>query len=72
MTGFIETIATLQAATVAARKRTGDDAISTNVEAGKVEVCRVTYPDGVESAVEPIASGLTVDAAVAVLDGLGA
>lgn len=36
----------LRNATLAARERTGDTAISTRVDAGRVQLVRVTYPNG--------------------------
>lgn len=43
---MFQTLIALRTATLAARARTGDDSISTRVDAGRVQLVRVTYPNG--------------------------
>ncbi|MES2950267.1 MAG: hypothetical protein V4858_17120 [Pseudomonadota bacterium] len=50
----------IQTATLAARERLNDKAISTQVENGQIQVTRVTYPDGVNSLVEPVSDWMPV------------
>jgi hypothetical protein len=53
----------LQAATLAARQRTGDKTIATRAEAGRVQVVRVTYDATGKSTVEPLVAPMpTADA----------
>lgn len=64
------TLAKLQAATTAARARTGDRRIGVRVEAGRLQIVTVTpLPDGT-SAVESISDWVTADEAVAFLDAM--
>lgn len=42
----MHSILEIQRATTDARKRLGDNTIGTRLEAGRVQVVRVTYPDG--------------------------
>jgi hypothetical protein len=69
---MFQTLIALQQATLAARKRTGDDAIGTQVEAGKVQVVRVTYPNGKRKPahVEPLSGFLSAADAVAFVNAL--
>jgi hypothetical protein len=62
-------MARIRAATMAARKRTGDDRIGTNVKQGAYVVCLVTYA-GKRTIVDTLASGLSVDGTVAYLNTL--
>lgn len=62
-------IARLRAATLAARARTGNAAIGTNVRQGEYAVCLVTY-QGKRSNVETLADRLTVEGAIAYLDAM--
>lgn len=66
------TLMDLRNATLSARRRTGDNAIGTQVEAGKVQVVRVTYPSGKggKSVVTPLTRFLDPDDAIRALDAL--
>jgi hypothetical protein len=60
-------------ATAAARARTQDDAISTRVQRGRVQVTRVTYPQGTargRSVVAPLSDYLPAVDAIAFLNSL--
>lgn len=61
----MQDIIKLQTATLAARARTGDKALSTNVEAGQVRVVRV-----VGETVTELTTGLTVAKAVEFLNAI--
>lgn len=64
------TLMDLRNATLAARERTSDNTISTRVEAGRVQVVRVTYPAKKRgrSIVTPVTAFLSPDEAVRVLE----
>ena len=64
-------LARLRAATLAARGRTGNVAIGTSVQQGLYTVCLVTY-QGRRTDVQPLASGLSVEGAIAYLDAMQA
>ena len=65
----METLQTLQAATRAARARTGDSRLSVAVRAGLYQVQRVTpRPGGRAADVQPITGWLALTAALAALD----
>ncbi|WP_298236601.1 hypothetical protein [uncultured Azohydromonas sp.] len=66
------TLMDLRNATLAARQRTNDDTISTRVEAGRVQVVRVTYPPRKHgrSVVTPITGFLAPEDAVRALETL--
>jgi hypothetical protein len=55
-------------ATLEARKRTGDDAISVQVGAGKAQVVRVYYTPSGHSSLTPMSPNMPVDQVVAYLD----
>lgn len=61
---------TLQQATVAARDRLNDKTIGTRVDGGKVQVVRVTYPNGSNATVTPVSGFLQSDEAIAFLNGM--
>jgi len=61
-----------RAATTAARVRTGDKTISTNVKDGKIQVCSVTFNNAGKSTVTPITGYLAIDAALKYLSQMGA
>lgn len=65
-------MANLQQATLEARKRTGDKSIATRVEAGRIQVVKVTYPagGGGRSNVEPITEYMTIGEAIRALEAL--
>lgn len=65
------TFGDIRRATLAARERTGDKAIGTNVEQGLFQVVRVTYPAKAKSVVEPLSARLTPADTVAFLNELG-
>ena len=60
----------IQTATLYARERLSDNAISTQVENGKVQVTRVTYPDGANSLVEPVSGWMPVADVCGYLDSM--
>jgi len=62
-------LARIRAATIAARKRTGDNRIGTAVKQGRYDVCLTTYA-GRRTTVDVLAHGLSVDDAVAYLNSL--
>jgi len=66
----LQLMAALQKATVAARERTADKTIATQVNAGKVQVTRVTYDAKGTSTVSPVSAWLDGSEAVAFLDGM--
>lgn len=61
----------IQRATIAARKRTGDTAIATRVQAGRLQVGRATYPAG-KSVAEfaPLTGWLPIMEALRAIDAL--
>jgi len=61
----------IQQATVAARQRTGDAAIATRVEAGRLQVGRATYQEG-KSVGEftPLTDWLPIKEAIRALESL--
>jgi len=61
-----------RAATTDAQVRTGDKTISTNVKAGKIQVCSVTFNSAGKSTVTPITGYLAIDAALTYLNEMGA
>lgn len=66
------TISQLQAATLAARARTGDATIGTQIKAGRLQVVRVTYPAGKRgrSVVTPASDWLTAAECIARLEAM--
>ena len=64
----METLRTLQAATRAARARTGDSRISVAARAGLYQVQRVTMRPGRAADVQPITGWISLAAALAALD----
>ena len=68
---MMQTIMQFRAATTAAQVRTGDKTISTNVKAGKIQVCRVTFNATGKSTVTPITGYLAVNDALAHLSQMG-
>lgn len=65
-----QALAQIQAATLAARTRTGDATIGTQVKAGKVQIVRVTYNAKGKSTVTPASDFLPIPEAVAALNAL--
>ena len=65
-------IADLQAATLAARQRTGDRTIGANVAKGRYRIVRVSYPKGPRAHVEHVAGPFSLREAVAFLNSMGA
>ena len=61
----------LQAATLQARAKTGDDHIGTRVKAGLVDVVRAVPSDNGAYEVTVLCAGLTPAQAVAHLNGMG-
>lgn len=66
----IERGAALQQATLAARARLDDPSIATHVNAGKLQVVRVTYRPSGRSDVTPVSEWLSVEDTVAFLEGM--
>lgn len=66
----MQSLIKLQAATIAARTRTGDKTIATNAEAGAVRVVRVSYDAAGNSTVVELTKGVTVDGAVEFLNAI--
>jgi hypothetical protein len=66
------TLMDLRNATLSARQRTGDHAISTRVDKGRIQVVRVFYPAGKpdQSVVEPVTGFITLADAVRALNAL--
>ena len=56
----MQAIFEIQAATNAARSRLNDGSLATRVEAGKIQVVRVTYPDGSKSVVTPVSDWMPI------------
>lgn len=52
------TLRDIQRATIAARKRLSDSSIGTQVHQGRLQIVRVTYPDGVPQGVVTTLTGL--------------
>ena len=50
----------IQAATNAARQRMADKTIGTRVDAGKIQVIRVTYPHGPKAVINPVSDWMAV------------
>lgn len=71
-TDALKAMQRLQAATVAARTRTGDARVSTQLSGGLVAVVYATPPASGRGSyvVEIIRDGLTIDQAVAFLDAM--
>jgi hypothetical protein len=66
----IEGMKAIQSATLAARARTGDDAISTCVKQGLFQVNRVTFPNGASSVVIPLTEYKSLQAIIDALNAL--
>ena len=64
----MQTLFSLQRATLAARQRLSDASIGTQVARGLVQVCRVTYPNGPRAAVKPVSGFMPAADAVVYLD----
>lgn len=66
------TLREIQNATLAARRRTGDDSIGANVKAGRLQVVRVSYPVHMFgcSVVEAMTEHLSAADAISFLEGL--
>ena len=60
----------LRDATVAAKARTGDTTLGTDVRSGQVRVVRVTYNAAGASTVAPITGWIGFDAAISTLNAL--
>jgi hypothetical protein len=60
----------LRDATVAAKARTGDTTLGTDVRSGQVRVVRVTYNAAGASTVTPITGFIGFDAAISALNAL--
>lgn len=65
------TFGDIRRATLAARQRTGDKAISTAVQQGKFQVQRVTFKKGGASTVDALSDYLSPADTVAFLSELG-
>lgn len=65
-----QSFASLQQATLAARKRTNDRTITTRVKCGMFQVVRVTYDHTGKSSVKPCGDWLTIGDAIALLETL--
>jgi hypothetical protein len=50
----------IRAATLAARQRLADNTLGTHVEAGRIQVIRVTYPNGRDGVVDPVSDWMPV------------
>lgn len=64
----MKTLLSLQAATRAARARTGDSRVSVGVRAGMYQVQRVTLRPGRAADVQPLTDWLALPALLAALD----
>lgn len=61
----------IQRATIAARQRTGDAAIATQVKAGLLQVGRATYPEGKSvGEFKPLTDWLPIPDAIRALEAL--
>ena len=61
----------IQRATLAARQRTGDAAIATRAEAGRLQVGRATYPEGKSvGEFKPITDWLPIQDAIRAIEAL--
>lgn len=70
---IMDTMAQIQKATLAARQRTGNTALSSNVRAGRFNLVEVTYPKGGKTGVvKTLVPDLSNDELIAALDALGA
>lgn len=67
---MMELIKQIQAATLAARARTGDNSIGTHVKQGKTQIVRVTYDDKGKSTVTPASDWMASDLIPAALNAL--
>lgn len=56
----MQTLFAIQQATQQARARLSDKTISTRVENGRIQVVRVTYPNGRDSVVSPVSKWMLV------------
>ena len=70
MNSLLQTIGAIQSATIKARERLGDNAISTRTEAGRVQVVRVTFDAKGKSTIAPVSEFLPAADAVAHLDAM--
>jgi hypothetical protein len=50
----------IQQATIAARQRLADNTLGTQVEAGRIQVVRVTYLNGRDGVVDPVSGWMPV------------
>lgn len=66
----MEAMFKIQAATLAARQRTGDKTIGTRVQAGRVQVVRVTFNAAGKATVSAVTEPLTAADAVASLEAM--
>lgn len=66
------TIFDFQRATLAARQRLGDKSIGTRVNAGKIQVIRVSYPKEKRGfgSIEPISAWLSLDDGMAFIESM--
>lgn len=60
----------LQRATLDARKRLNDKSIGTHVQAGRLQIVRVTYNEKGRSTVTPVSGWLTMTEVIGALDAL--
>lgn len=67
-----QTLFQLQSATIAARKATGNDAISTRVKAGKFQIVEVTFDAKGTSTVKALSDWASADDTISALRRMGA
>jgi hypothetical protein len=64
------TLADIRTATLAARQRTSDNSIGTEVSAGKIRVVRVEYDTKGKAVVTPLSGYTSAGAAIDILNAL--
>ncbi|MDE1997976.1 MAG: hypothetical protein KGI52_03500 [Burkholderiales bacterium] len=65
---MFELVKKIQAATLAARERTGDKTIGTHAKDGKTQIIRVSYDDSGKSSVTPVGDWMAPDLIPAALE----
>jgi len=58
---MFELLKKIQAATLAARERTGDKTIATQAKAGKTQIIRVTYDAKGKATITPVSDWMSPD-----------
>ena len=66
----MQNIIKLQAATLAARTRTGDKSIATSAESGLIRIERVSYDAKGNAVISPLSGNLSADKAIEFLNAL--